>query len=1159
MEIKFINVRSLIRKRLLLIIMRTFIFLLCTTVFSFTPVNSFSQEKINIDADKEVSVHQVFRIIKNQTKYRFLYPEDLFKNAPSVALKKGVIYLEQLLDQTLSSINLNFKLSENNVIVINENNNVRSTTKEQQKIQIKGSVTDETGQPLPGANIIEKETTNGTQSDFDGKFSLSVSDTKARLVVSYLGFVTQEVIVNNQTDISIILKENAAALEEVVVIGYGSLSRSKVLGAVSSIKSDDIGQLPVNGIDAAIAGRVPGVQIVSSGTPGGGSAINIRGVGTLTAGGSPLIVIDGYPLTEGSDLNAINPNDIQTIDILKDAASTAIYGSRGANGVILVTTKKAKSDKVTFDFSTYSGFQDVLNEPKFMDAYQYAQVIKEARDWGYVSADPINRNENDSNATRLSQGAVSRHLIPTNFDKYLAGTPGLTNNNWLDDLFRRGRIESYDLAVSGRSGNTNWYVSGGYFNQEGLIVGSDFDRYTVKLNLETKLTDKIKFGINLSPSISKTNSIIEAWTDGPMQQAILSEPFFTPYNDEGNLNISQQIRWHNKGGTDGALAENPIAIALRKKDEKNKFRLYGSTFLEIEFIEGLKFKTLFGGDFDHSLREEFRPSTIGRYRNDVSSVVPWAKEKTKVRKNIISENTLNYTKDFNKHALNLLGGYSYQRETYSAIFVNAPTLDSNNIQNVAGTSETTTSKDISEWVKISYFGRAQYDYDSKYLLSTSIRRDGSSRFGPNTKFGDFASVSAGWVVSNEDFFPKNSVFSKLKLRYSWGQSGNDQIGNFGSIATLKPLNGFIGGSLAPGQIPSASPNADLSWETSVTNNFGFDLGILDRKLNLVVDYFIAKTEDMLLNVPVPLQSGFTRSLQNVGKMENKGLEMVLSTSNINLGPVTWNSSVNFTTINNKVTALGPGQNEIIDGAHITKIGSSIGELYGYVVDGIYKTQGEIDASAQSGTSVRVGDWRIVDVNGRDVDGNLTGKPDGSINDDDRQSLGSTLPDFTYGFNNRFSFKNFDLNVFIDGVEGVNVLSRTVRNASNGQGFSNQFASYYENRWHPTNNPNGTLARADYTQSSERLRANVSSAFVEDGSFLRVRNITLGYNLPKEVISKIGLTKLRIYTTAKNPIIITDFKGFNPEQRDNNNPLSPSDTEGVYPLNKSFVLGVNLSF
>lgn len=1149
MKIKFINVRCVIPKRLQFFIMRTFIFLLCSSIFGFSPGKSFSQAKIIIKNDKVVSVNEVFRIIKDQTNYRFLYPESLFENTPKVQLKKGVILLSKLLEKSFQGSNIKFQLSKNNTIVIEEEEikPVPDIVK-QQKISITGIISDKDGNPLPGASIMEKGTTNGTETDFEGNFIISVNNNDAILVIQYLGYAKKEVSVKDKTILKIVLIEDAAALDEIVVIGYGTLSRSKVLGAVTSVGAEDISELPVSGLDDAIAGRVAGVQVVSNGAPGAGSTINIRGIGTLTAGGSPLIVVDGYPLTEGSDLNAINPNDIESMNILKDAASTAIYGSRGANGVIIITTKKAKSDKVTFNFNTFSGFQEVLNEPKLMNAYQFAEVVKEARDWGYVSADPANRNENDSNATRLSQGAVSRHLIPTNFDKYLSGTPGLTDNNWLDDIFRSGKIESYDVSVSGRSGNTNWYVSGGYFNQEGLIIGSDFKRYIAKINLTTKFNDNLSFGINLTPSISNNNRVVDGWTDSPLQQAILSEPFFTPYNNLGELNISQQIRWHNNGGTDGALTENPVAIATRRKDERNKFRLFGSTFLEYQIIEGLKFKTLLGGDYDYSFREAFRPASIGSYRNDVNSTVAWATERTSVRKNIISENTFTYDKSIEKHSINALAGYSYQKENSTRTFVDAPNLDSDNIPNIAGTAVTTTEKDISEWVRISYFGRIQYDYDSKYLVSASTRRDGSSRFGANTKFGNFSSFSAGWVVSNEDFFPEDSFLSKLKLRYSWGQTGNDQIGDFGSIATLKNLNGFLNGNLAVGQIPSTSPNADLSWETSVTNNIGFDLGLFDNKLNLVVDYFVAKTEDMLLNVPVPLQSGFTRSLQNVGKMENKGLEIVLSTSDINLGGVKWNSSINFTTINNTVKALGPGQTEIIDGAHITKIGNSIGELFGYQVDGIYKSQEEINASAQSGTDVRVGDWRILDTSG-----------DGIINDDDRQSLGATLPDFTYGMNNRFSYKNFDLNVFVDGVQGVNVLSRTVRNATNGQGFSNQLQYYYENRWHPTNNPNGTLARPDYTQSSERLRANVSSAFIEDGSFLRVRNITLGYSLSDNIIEKIKLTRLRLYVTATNPFISTNFKGFNPEQRDNNNPLSPSDNEGVYPLNKSFVVGLNVSF
>lgn len=1132
--------------------MRITTLLLLVSLFQLHANDSYTQKtKVSLNYTN-VSLETVFNKIESITDFKFIYKDKEidYNQKVSIIVKKE--QLSKVLKKLLTDSKISYLVNGKQIILkplqISINTKLESIKEVTQKISITGIVVDKSGEPLPGASIIEKGTTNGTETDFNGNFSIAIKNKEAILVVQYLGYAKKEVAVKDKTNLKIVLIEDASALDEIVVIGYGSLSRSKVLGAVTSVNAEDISELPVSGIDDAIAGRAAGVQVVSNGAPGAGSTINIRGIGTLTAGGSPLIVVDGYPLTEGSDLNAINPNDIESMNILKDAASTAIYGSRGASGVIMITTKKAKTDNVTFNFNTYSGFQEVLNEPKFMNAYQFAEVIKEARDWGYVSADPSNRNESDSNATRLSQRADSRHFIPSNFDKYLAGTPGLTDNNWLDDLFRSGRIESYDISVSGRSDRTNWYVSGGYFNQEGLIVGSGFKRYIAKINLETKFSDKLKFGINLSPSVSNTNSITEGWTDSPLQQAILSEPFFTPYNNQGILNISQQIRWHNNGGTDGALAENPIAIALRKKDEKNKFRFFGSTFLEYELIEGLNFKTLFGGDYDNSFREQFRPSTIGSYRNDVNSTVPWAKEQTKVRKNIISENTLTYAKEFNKHSLNVLAGYSYQKENYTSTFVNAPALLSNNIENIAGTEITTTSKNISEWVRISYFGRIQYDYDAKYLASVSTRRDGSSRFGANTKFGNFSSFSAGWIVSNEDFFPEDSFLSKLKLRYSWGQTGNDQVPDFGSIAELKNLNGLLNGSLSTGQIPSTSPNADLSWETSVTNNIGFDLGLFDNKLNLVVDYFVAKTEDMLLDVPVPLQSGFTTSLQNVGKMENKGLEIVLSTSDINLGDVKWNSSLNFTTIKNTVTELGPGQTEIIKGAHITAIGNSIGELFGYQVDGIYKSQAEIDAGAQSGTDVRVGDWRIVDTSG-----------DGIINDDDRQSLGATLPDFTYGMNNRFSYKNFDLNVFVDGVQGVNVLSRTVRNASNGQGFSNQFESYYNNRWHPVSNPNGTEARPDYTQSSERLRANRSSAFIEDGSFFRVRNITLGYSMPDTILKQINLSRLRLYVTAKNPFISTNFKGYNPQQRDNNNPLTPSDTEGVYPLNKSFVVGLNVSF
>ena len=1137
----FLRVKNINGRLLPVRLIFIYFFLFIVPVVAFTQNNGLNLNMQNVTVDKVLSA------IEKSSDYRFFFQHEQIDIGRHVSIDVKNAKIEKVLDDLFKNQKITYTILGNNLILLTKKDDSPLSQK-QNKIIVSGTVVDEKNEPIPGVYVLEVGANNGTVTDIDGRYSISLDSEDTQLKFSFLGYKTQTVGVGNKRIINITMFPDMNTLSEVVIIGYGKQSRRKVLGAVSSVKSEDIARLPVSGVDEAITGRISGVQINTPGAPGRASQIKIRGIGTITAGQSPLIVVDGYPMTEGSDINAINPQDIESVEVLKDAASSAIYGSRGANGVILITTKSAKEEKISFNFDGYSGFQQVLNPMNFLDAYQYAQMVKEARDWGYVSADPANRSIEDDNATRLSKGAKPRHLIPSNLDIYLKGTPGLTDNNWLDDIFQNGQLQNYNLSVSGRKGNTKWFVSGAYFDQEGLIIGSGYKRYSAKINLETKLQEKIKMGVNLTPSASVKNSIIEGWTDSPLQQAILSEPFFTPYNNEGKLNISQQIRWHNSQGTDGALVENPVAIALRKKDETNKFRLFGSTFLEMELAKGLRYKSMLGGDFDYSLREEFRPSTIGKYRKDASVTTPWAKEKTKARKNIINENTLDFTKTFKeKHNLNLLAGYSYQREKYESIYVNAPLLNNDYIENVAGASETKTSKDISEWVMISYFGRVQYDFDSKYLFSSSIRRDGSSRFGENSKFGIFPSVSAGWIISNENFFPKKSIVSNLKLRYSWGKTGNNQIGNYAAISLLKPLNGYLDDDLAEGQIPSTSPNADLSWETSITSNFGFDLGLFDNKLRILADYFVAQTKDMLLEVPVPQHSGYSVSLQNIGKMENKGFEFVLTSSNVNLGKIGWTSSFNFSSIKNKVTALAEGQDQIIKGINITKVGSPIGEFYGYVVDGIYKSQEEIENSAQKNTDIKVGDWRIVDING-----------DGKIDDNDRTVIGSSLPDYTFGFSNNFTYKNLSLNIFIDGVQGIDVFSRTVRNATNGQGFSNQLVWYFENRWHPENNPEGTLARPDYTQSSERLRANVSSAYLQDGSFIRLRNITLSYNLPEAISRKMKTDRVRVYISAKNLMMLTDFKGYNPQQS-RSDPLYPSDTQGSYPLNKSYILGINFSF
>lgn len=1073
---------------------------------------------------------EIFESFEEQTPYRFVYDKNISATTTTYNYNVGETNLKKALDILEKDAQLKFHVVSKSISV------TKNMTVVQRK-EVKGVVTDELGLPLPGATVIEKGTTNGSSTDFEGKFSIILKHANPTLVISYLGYRAQEIEVDNQTSFNIELQPDAAALDEIVVIGYGSVSKSNLLGSVGSVKSEEIKELPVSGIDGAITGRVTGVQVVSNGVPGSSSEIRVRGIGSLTAGRSPLIVVDGYPLDEGSDLNAINPQDIGTIDVLKDAASTAIYGSRGSNGVILITTKSGKYGKPKITYSTYSGFQAVSNPIKLLDAYQFTLFSKEKRDWDYVNGDPDNRNFNDSEETRLLNGD---RPFPEFWQPYLNGTPGLVNNDWFDDIFQDGIITNHDISVSGRNEKTNWYVSAGYYNQEGIIIGTGYKRYSAKFKLNTEVSNNLKFGINLTPSTSRTQYTVEGWNNSPISMAMLMQPYYTPYNDAGKLNISQQIRGRQRPGG-GPASENPVATAKLRDDHEGKLRLFGNSFLEYEIIDGLKFKTLLGGDFDYYLRETFQPSTVGQYRVDANDAFPSASESTRERKTFLTENTLNYIRLFNKHSINAIVGYSYQKSKAKKSKIKAPKLDNDDIPNIAGTSVTTSSKAINPWVLISYFGRLQYNFDSKYLFSGSIRKDGSSRFGVDTKFGVFPAFSVGWNASNEGFFPKESFISQLKLRYSWGKSGNNQIGNFGAIATLGELNGYVDGQLSPGLYLNSSPNSDLSWESTNTNNMGVDIGIFKNKLNLSVDLFKSSTEDMLLKVPVPQQSGHSNSLQNIGEVENRGIEVILSTTNINLGQVKWSSSFNFSKIESEVLKLAVGQSQIITGTGVIRVGEPIGQVYGYISDGVFKTQAEVDAAPMG--SDGLGQLKIVDVDKNNI-----------IDANDRTVIGNALPDFTYGISNSFSYKAIDLNIFMDGVSGVDLFDSTASRTIDGEAWGNKQISYFNDRWHPDNNPNGNSPRSGGNTS----RVYNSTYALQNASFFRIRKITLGYSLPKGIVDKIGLDNLRVYTTAKDPFLFTKYRGFSPEQS-TSNPLNLTNTQGRYPLSKSIILGLNLIF
>ena len=1115
MEIKLSNACILFRKRLLMIIMRTFIFLFCTVLFATIPENVVSQNsKIKIEEDKALTVDEVFDLIMNQTDYKFFYEKNIFKDFPKVEVKKGIISVNKLLRRSFKRKDLDVTVTANKGILIEEKKQ-SSEEKTTQDYQVSGVVTDQNGQPLPGANVIEKGTSNGAQTDFDGNFSLTVSDQNAIVIVSFIGFVTQEVSVNNQSKITVVLQDAAAALDEVVVVGYGTQSKKKVTNAVSTIKATDLTRAPIVSFDEGLAGQLAGVQIIqTSGAPGGSSEINIRGVATLTAGSQPLVVIDGFP-SEDLNLSSINPAAIESVDVLKDAASSAIYGSRGSNGVILVTTKKGKHGDVKVTYDGFTGVQQVAKTVDVQDAYERA---------------------NFTAAARVIQGQAPSPL----FQPYVDGTPGLTNTNWQDEIFRSASIQSHNLTFSGATEKMNYFVSGGYFDQEGIIIGSDYQRFNFRANLNFDISEKFKAGFKVAPSFSTQNRISEGdhKGNGIVLTSLIANPLFSPYNADGSLNLSgDMILAARANGL--AQTENPVAMALLNEDKLNTFDLLAGGFLEFQPIEGLTFKTYLGAHYTNANENLFSPETVGAYKVLASDKQASGAYYSGQRKNWLSENTVSYSKVFNDvHNLNVLIGQTYQTESTETTF---PNPLASTLVNQGGVNTTIYPLFEEKWSLISYLGRVNYDYNDKYILSASIRRDGSSRFGANTKWGWFPSVSGAWRLSKEDFFKSNTI-SELKLRGSWGVTGNNSIPNYGSIPLLGNAN-YVGST---GLAPNTSPNENLSWEQTNTLDIGLEVGLFNNKLGITADYYKATTNDLLLNVPVPAHSGNTSSLRNIGKVQNSGFELAIGLNNIMLGAVEWSGNFNISTNKNEVLELGPGQNRIVNALHITEVGKPIGSYYIYRLEGLFETQEQID-NAPTHPEQGLGDYRFADL---DDNGVITGA--------DREIGGDFFPDYTFGFSNTFKYKNFDFNFALQGKQGYEIYNGLGFFIRNLEGWGNGHADI--NSHYTTANPSGPYAHpGKHVKTYER-----SKLLIEDGSYVRLRSVSLGYTLPEDILNNIFIDRLRVYVSAKNLFTITDYTGLNPEVSSrtksfSTGALQPGVDYGAYPVDKSVVFGVNLSF
>ncbi len=1052
------------------------------------------------------------------------------------------------------------------------------------EVQISGRISDgDTGEPLPGVSVLVKGTTQGTITDTDGNYKITV-DESAVLVFSFVGYKTQEVTVGTNSTLNIVLASDVTALSEIVVVGYGTQQRRDITGSVASISSQDIKNIPVTSFENAIQGQLAGVQVSeTSGEPGAGPTIRVRGLGSISAGNEPLYVVDGFPISKNVDvgvqgdlfrrraafrpptsnpLATINPNDIESIEVLKDASAAAIYGSRGSNGVILITTKKGtREGKPTVNLDVYGGVQSVANKIDLMNSQELTSYVLDSRNNAYIQNVP-GADINDSNAQR-NQKALDAGLAPSaNYriaDDYL--NPDGTDVDWQDLIFKSAALQSYNVSVAGGSEKISYFVAGGYYSQDGIIENSGFDRYSFRVNLEADVLPKLKMGLNLNPSFTNLDRLPAgspyfARPPGIVYSALVHSPTINPYNADGTPNQSdnQGFLFTEDGeGAGFSSASNPLAIIDAIQDDLSQNRTLGNIYAEYELMEGLTFKTYAGIDVNNFNRTFFRANSL-LFRTATSGE-PYAQSSASQSVNWISENTLNYEKSFaGSHNLSVVVGYTAQKETIDLNQVIAENFSDDLVPTISGGQVTAGNSISEEWSLNSILARANYSFKDKYLVTATIRSDRASRFGEGNKTGTFPSISAGWRLSEEPFLQNVAFLSDLKLRVSWGQTGNFLIGNFAAIGLLDPFNYVLNDVLVNGIAPSTLSNDELRWEKTNQVDFGLEFGLIEDRVFGTIDWYKSTTSDLLLQVQVPSSLGFTNALQNIGEVENTGWEITISSKNL-VGEVTWSTDFNFATNDNEVTELGASGDPILSSGgagirHITRIGDAIGSYYGYVVDGIYQSQSDIDSAPvdTQAPDARPGDFRFKDVNG-----------DGVIDPGDRTVVGNYLPDFTWGITNRVSYKGLDLSFLFQGVEGSEVLNLTRRHLGNGEANFNSYAEW-NNRWISASEPgNGSIPRADRLTGNHGNNNRPSSFQVEDASYIRLRNVTIGYNFPSDILGNY-VQNLRVYASGTNLFTSTDYLGFNPEVNNQNQiPGVQGEDYGAYPLSRVFTFGVNVTF
>jgi TonB-linked SusC/RagA family outer membrane protein len=1092
--------------------------------FVFSPAVSLAQ---NYEGTHAKTLQELFRLIENKGKYTLFYQNDQVDVNKKIVIDANQGDINKILTQALKDTGLSFEIVENHIVIMPKKEAVMQKTAS----IVKGIITDDLGELLPGVTIVVKGTINGTVSDFDGLYSIEVPSLKDTLVFSYVGFEKNIQAIKGRTQINVEMQMAVFTLNEAVAIGYGVKKQVDIIGAVSVVKSAEISALPLANVGAALQGKATGVSVTqNTGAPGAGTSIRIRGTGTIN-NNAPLYIIDGIPT---KDANSISPSDIESISILKDAAAASIYGSRASNGVVIITTKKGKEGGMSINFNTYAGIQVASNLIEMADKDEYIEIYNEA-------------------ATNDGRSLITPEMADT-----------LSNTNWLDEIFRPAIISSTDLSVSGGNENMNYLISGNYFNQDGIILNSGYERYSFRTSVNSKLSDKVNIGTNINFSNAITNEV-GASGDGyggnggsVVRYALFRTPLLPVHDNDGEYNdYYPEIAQYTGDGY------NPVGLAEKYDWVKTENRLLGNLFFNYQITDHIAFRADYGLDYVYYGEKRFDENWgyNGRINNPNTLSQSSITSSQQTWKSVVT-----YDRKFNdKHNLNLLVGFetiSNVVEGQSGSAQNFP----DQIESLRYLTNGTTNEQVSgwqsRWALLSFFGRMSYDYDGKYYAELILREDGSSRFGSNNPWAFFPAAALGWRMDKESFFSDVDFISLLKLRVSAGILGNQEVGDYSFASLITPGSYYpFGSTPLAGYYLSDHGNENLRWESQKQVDAGLDLGLFDNKLFVVLDYYYKLTEDVLVSAPLPLSSGSANPpFINAGKIQNSGIEAEITYRN-QANHLKYNLGIVFSHVNNKVLELY-GDSPIPAGridsgiyGTLTEVGYPIGSFYLYEMVGIFQDEADIFTHAFQGNNIKPGDVKYRDISGPD------GVTDGIIDSYDRSHVGSPIPDFTLGANIDLNYKKWDFTLFVEGVYGNEIYWQV---ANDIEGFYRAFnvtQTVYDDRWV------GAGTSDDQPRVSWQGATNnkkPSTRFLFDGSYVRLKNMNLGYTFSNIGKQKDVIKSLRVYVSGQNLFTFTKYPGLDPEMQTSDNSTAEGDLAkgidwGTYPSARVFTLGFNMSF